>query len=182
MHKIIYINIFMNYLTQYYKNKSVLLEQELNYYQNLLNEVVAQTQDSDTAIISTNPVNQAEMLGIGRWLDDLFRPKPRDPVVPRRPRPGVDDIPSVPGKRPLYPHGFNQPRPGKIPSHAPSGPAYPKDPRLVHPNGTPIGREGGGVFSIGNTYFYRSADGTIYVWSPSGGVWVPSNPAVHPWQ
>jgi hypothetical protein len=174
----------MNYLTQYYKNKSMLLEQELNYYQNLLNEVVAQTDSGDTTTNQSNIINQAEMLGLGKWLDDLFRP--RDPNVtphgPRRPRPGADDIQPIPGQRYRYPHGFNEPRPGKIPSHAPSGPQYSDNPPLIHPNGEVIGREGGGVFSIGNTYFWRDADGTVFVWSPSQGVWVPSNPAVHPWQ
>jgi hypothetical protein len=170
VHESIYINIFMNYLSSYYKNLSEQLQKEVDFFQSQLNEVMS---------TDLNPGNSQnlETAGLGKWLDDIFG-SPRLPDLPthrppQRPKgvfPDNWDMRKTPGKK--VPDG---PPPHLAPGKLPKMP--------TERGGHPINPLGGGVYQWAGQYWYLGDDGVVYRWSTSTGAWVPITPGSnHPFR
>lgn len=179
----------MNYLTEYYKQQSILLEQE---YKKLYSQYVYLNEMMDTSG-GGGGGDEAGLGGIFRrifGLDDTPKPRPNDPPNPHlRPHGRDGDIELPPSRRPIPPHNPNGGPPiatpgQKRPSGVPSGvnPGNKKPPN-VHPNGTVIDQSTGNpnVWKMNDRYFFMDDQGIVYEYWPGSGMWHP-NPITHPWQ
>lgn len=178
----------MNYLTEYYKQQSILLEQE---YKKLYSQYVYLNEMMDT---SGGGGDEAGLGDIWRRIfgvaDDAPKPRPHDPPNPHlRPHGRDGGVELPPGKRPVLPNsrdgGPPIATPGqKRPAGTPSG-LNPSDkkPPLIHPNGTIIGPSSvnPNIYTMDDRYYFMDGDGIVYQYNPGSGMWNPNAPAPHPW-